>query len=219
MLKYDSVIFDMDGTLLQTEKVAVPAFKMTFDHLRKDGKYNGETPSEDQLISWLGFTLDKIWDGLLPNASYEIKHLANHLMLEYELQILDEGKGELYPGVLETLKELNASGLALFVASNGLDDYIRGVCKSLSIYHLFKDLYSAGRFQIYHKEELVKKLVKDYQLRSSVMVGDRKSDIIAGKKNHLFTIGCDYGFANDEELKEANVIIQHFDELIPLILG
>ena len=50
------------------------------------------------------------------------------------------------------------------------------------------------------------------------MVGDRRSDIEAAKDNGLWTIGCRFGFANDEELREADIVIQRFGELSRLNL-
>lgn len=39
-----AVLFDMDGTLLQTERLSTPAFQKTFEELREKGLWNGATP-------------------------------------------------------------------------------------------------------------------------------------------------------------------------------
>ncbi|MOA70685.1 bifunctional 5'-methylthioadenosine/S-adenosylhomocysteine nucleosidase/phosphatase [compost metagenome] len=49
------------------------------------------------------------------------------------------------------------------------------------------------------------------------MVGDRSSDVEAGKKNGQTVIGCAYaGFGNGTELQGADVLITNFDELLDL---
>ncbi|MGD8192811.1 HAD-IA family hydrolase [Brevibacillus ginsengisoli] len=209
-----AVFFDMDGTLLQTEKLATPAFLRTFEDLKAKKLWNGPIPSEQELTNVLGMTLDQLWETLLPNADHEVKHEANRFMLEHESQLLKEGVTDLYPRVRHVLQELKSNGAELFVASNGLESYIDEVCSYFELKPLFTDLYSAGRFRTKSKIDLVKKLVADYQIEQAVMVGDRHSDIEAGRSNGLKTIGCDFGFATPGELDQADVIIKNFEDIL-----
>ncbi|MNO07071.1 bifunctional 5'-methylthioadenosine/S-adenosylhomocysteine nucleosidase/phosphatase [compost metagenome] len=49
------------------------------------------------------------------------------------------------------------------------------------------------------------------------MVGDRSSDVEAGKKNGHTVIGCAYaGFGDGTELAGADVLITNFNELLEL---
>lgn len=49
------------------------------------------------------------------------------------------------------------------------------------------------------------------------MVGDRSSDVEAGKMNHQTVIGCAYaGFGRDEELAGSDALISEFAELLRL---
>lgn len=209
-----AVLFDMDGTLLQTEKLATPAFIRTFEDLRDQKLWDGPTPTERELTNVLGMTLDQVWKTLLPDASHDVRHKADRLMLEHEHNLLKEGVTDLYPGVRHVLQELKKHGAALFVASNGLEGYIDSVCNYFDLKPFFTDLYSAGRFQTKSKNDLVKKLLTDYQIQQAVMVGDRHSDIEAGRANGLKTIGCDFGFANPGELDQADVIVQQFEAIL-----
>jgi phosphoglycolate phosphatase len=208
-----AVLFDMDGTLLQTEKLAIPAFQKTFADLRERGLWDGQTPGEDKLTNVLGMTISQLWETLLPDASEETRAIADRFMLENEILLLKQDVTDLYPGVREQLHELHKKGVSLFVASNGLEEYIDAVCEHFSLKPLFTDLYSAGRFHTKAKSDLVAKLLKDYRIENGVMVGDRHSDVEAGKTNGLFTIGCDFGFARPGELDQADIVIRQFDEL------
>lgn len=208
-----AVFFDMDGTLLQTEKLAVPAFQRTFVDLQAQKLWTGPTPSVDQLTNVLGMTISQLWEKLLPGTNDQLKEMANESMLKHEKELLKEGVCDLYPGVREQLERLKNTGIALFVASNGVEEYVEAVCQHFQLHSLFTDLYSAGRFQTKSKKDLVAKLLADYPSKQAVMVGDRHSDVEAGKLNGLFTIGCDFGFAKEGELDGADVIIRHFTEL------
>ncbi|MGG1662264.1 HAD family hydrolase [Brevibacillus sp. NRS-1366] len=209
-----AILFDMDGTLLQTEKLSTPAFTRTFKKLQEKGLWDGPTPDEPEITNVLGMTIEQVWNKLLPGASKETVHAADTLLLENEIQLINERITELYPGVKETLQTLHAQGFALFVASNGQEAYIDAICEEYGLKPLMTDLYSAGRFSTKTKNDLVAKLLADYQVKQAIMVGDRHSDVEAGKTNGLFTIGCDFGFAEQGELDGADVVITNFSELL-----
>lgn len=209
-----AILFDMDGTLLQTEKLSTPAFQRTFEQLREQGMWQGPTPDEKALINVLGMTIEQVWTKLLPGAEEATKKAADAYLLENEIRLIKERITDLYPGVRETLQRLHEEGYALFIASNGQEEYIDAICEEYELKPLLTDLYSAGRFQTSTKKDLVAKLLRDYDIKQAVMVGDRHSDIEAGLANDLFTIGCDFGFAKPGELDGANVVIRHFSEVI-----
>lgn len=209
-----AIFFDMDGTLLQTEKLSTPAFLRTFERLREKGLWTGETPSEEELVNVLGMTVEQVWKKLLPGANEEAVCAADAFLLENEIALLKEKVTDLYPGVRETLEQLHAKGIPLFVASNGQKEYIEAICQEYALKPLLTDLYSAGRFRTRSKVDLVAKLIADYQVEQAVMVGDRHSDVEAGVKNGLFTIGCDFGFAKPGELDGADVVITQFAQLL-----
>lgn len=213
--KPEAMIFDMDGTLFQTETLLIPAYHATFEKMREEGSYRGETPHENVILGCLGMLLDQIWRKVLPDATDEERNRADELFMHYELEYLQNGYGELYPEVRETLSALKERGVRLFVASNGLEGYVRGVAELMGITPLFDDLYSAGEYQTLSKVDLVGLLLKKHGIRSAWMVGDRSSDVEAGKKNGLGVIGCDYaGFGDGKELEGSDVRLRKFGELL-----
>ncbi|MHB1419813.1 MAG: HAD family hydrolase [Bacillota bacterium] len=203
------IIFDLDGTLVQSEKVAVPAFAYAFEKLRQQGLYAGPTPSDQEMTAVIGMTNDKIWQQLLPDSTSDIRQLADSYLLEGELHYLDLGWGSLYPEVKETLADL-AGKYTLFVASNGGPTYVNASLETCGISHLFKRVYTAQGYKTASKVDLVRLLLSREEVQSAVMVGDRRSDVQAGKKNGLYTIGCRFGFADTKELEGADVVIGHF---------
>ncbi|WP_047154521.1 HAD family hydrolase [Aneurinibacillus tyrosinisolvens] len=212
-----AIFFDMDGTLLQTENIALPAVRDTFEQLKREGTIQGEIPSDKEIINVFGMTTEELWNKLLPDGSEETKHKANGVMLDFNIKRLRQKQGRLYPEVIQTLKSLREKGIPLFVVSNGMEEYIQAVCENANLLPLFTDLYSAGRFHTATKNDLVALLLKDYQIERAVMVGDRHSDVEAGRVNGLFTIACDFGFAKDGELDGADERIRRFSSIIPII--
>jgi phosphoglycolate phosphatase len=214
----EAMIFDLDGTLFKTEKLLIPAYHATFDRMREEGTFQGETPHEQTILGCLGMLLDQIWKKVLPDASEEVRSRADELFMHYELEFLHNGFGELYPEVKETLTTLKQRGVRLFVASNGLEEYVKGVVEIKGLTPLFEGLYSAGEFQTLSKVDLVRLLLDRYGIGSAWMVGDRSSDVEAGLKNGLAVIGCDYaGFGTANELDGSTVKIGKFSELLELL--
>lgn len=215
--KPQAMVFDMDGTLFKTETLLLPAYHGVFDRLRQEGLYKGETPPEQLMLGSLGLLLDEIWKNVMPNEDLAVHRRANELLLELELKGLEGEGSELYPGVTETLAELKRRGIKLYVASNGLEHYVKGVAKAHGITPLFDGLYSAGEFQTASKVDLLHLLLKREGLSSIWMVGDRSSDVEAGKKNGQIVIGCKYaGFGDNDELAGSDVVITDFAELLSL---
>ncbi len=176
-----TAIFDMDGTLFQSETVALPAFRRAFMRLREEGLYRGDPPSDGEIQSVFGMTQEEIWSRLLPEADEGARKRADRWTLEEELAGLRRGEGRLYPGVAETLRRLKAEGWRLFIASNGLRSYLDGVLETFRLSPLFTGVYGAGDHGTETKEELVRMLMEEHGVTGGFMVGDRKSDVRAGK--------------------------------------
>jgi phosphoglycolate phosphatase len=215
-----AMIFDLDGTLFQTESVLLPAYHAMFDRLRAEGLYEGDTPPEERILGGLGMLLKHIWERVMPDASVETRERADELLLEEQNKRLEAGEGVLYEGVREALEQLQSRGIRLFIASNGLEAYVKGVPQAKGIAHRFEAFYSAGEFQTSTKVDLVKLLLERYSIdpQEAWMVGDRSSDVEAGLKNGLFVVGCDYaGFGKEAELDGADARIQAFSQLLELL--
>nr|WP_246067111.1 HAD family hydrolase [Paenibacillus koleovorans] len=209
------MLFDLDGTLFQTETLLLPAYDAAFDEMRAEGSYTGDTPPAERILGSLGMLLEHIWARVLPEASSEVRQRADELLLKHQTLLLEQGLGTLYPGVRETLEELHRRGVKLFVASNGLEMYVREVIGKLGLGPLFTDLYSAGEYATRSKVDLVRLLLDKHGVAAAWMVGDRSSDVEAGVKNGLPVVGCKYAeFGKPGELDGSTMIITSFPEIL-----
>ncbi|MFD0962252.1 HAD family hydrolase [Paenibacillus chungangensis] len=216
-LQPDAAIFDMDGTLFETDTLLIPVHERVFRTLREEGLYSEETPSVDILLGCLGMLLEDIWRQVMPSSTEEARKRADELLLQYELEGLAAGEGSLYPHVEQTLRVLKARGVKLFIASNGLEHYVKGIAEHRGIASLFDGIYSAGEYGTRSKVDLVARLLEDHGLQSSHvwMVGDRSSDVEAGKRNGLVSIGCAYArYGEGSELCDADRLIHDFRQLV-----
>ncbi len=157
----------MDGTLFQTETLLVPAYHATFEKLREERLHTGETPDVSIMLGCLGMLLEQIWKQVIPDASPEAHRRADELLEYFEDQGLRLGQGLLYPEVKETLDQLHRKGIRLFVASNGLESYVKGVIHSKGLAHLFDGLYSAGEYKTKTKVDLVRILLEKHGVKTA----------------------------------------------------
>ncbi len=216
----EAMIFDLDGTLFQTETLLLPAYHATFEQLRAEGLFQGETPDEKYILSGLGMLLEHIWQLVIPDADAAVHRRADELLLKLQVEGMARGEGKLYDGVADTLRELRRRGVRLFIASNGLEAYVKGVIRHQGLEPLFEagGLYSAGEYGTRSKVDLVRQLLDKYGIDNAWMVGDRSSDVEAGHANGLFVVGCDYaGFRKEGELDQADVRIADFRDLPALL--
>jgi phosphoglycolate phosphatase-like HAD superfamily hydrolase len=64
-----------------------------------------------------------------------------------------------------------------------------------------------------NKADLVRTILKKYNITNAAVVGDRLSDIKAAKDNGLVAIGCNFDFSQEEELAQADIVIDGLIEL------
>nr|WP_237458442.1 hypothetical protein [Pontibacillus yanchengensis] len=80
-----TVIFDMDGTLFQIEKILEQSLDDTFHYLRLLEKWDAETPI-NTYRNIMGVPLPKVWETLLPHHSQDIREQD---MVNEDLRELD----------------------------------------------------------------------------------------------------------------------------------
>lgn len=215
MPKPEAMIFDLDGTLFKTESILLSAYHRVFDTLRAEGLHHGATPPEERILSSLGMLLAQIWLRMMPDSTEAARRRADELLVAYQAEELAEGRGELYPGVASTLRELESRGVRLFIASNGLEAYVKHVPAAFGVADCFESIYSAGEYGTASKVDLVRMLMETYGVKHAWMVGDRSSDVEAGQRNGLVVAGCRYaGFGASEELAGADFLIGGLPELL-----
>lgn len=208
----DSLIFDMDGTLFQTATVLEPALEETFTHLRALGKWDDVTPIEEYRRI-MGAPLPRVWEILMPNHSEEVRRETDAYFLETLVEYISSGKAALYPHVEELFSDLKEKGYSLYIASNGLRGYLDAIVGYYGLDRWVTEVFSIQDLQSLNKSDLVKAVLDKYAIRHAAVVGDRLSDFKAAKENHLTAIGCNFDFAVEAELAQADFVVNDLLEV------
>jgi phosphoglycolate phosphatase-like HAD superfamily hydrolase len=207
-----SIIFDMDGTLFQTNKILELSLDDAFNNLRSKDQWNGPTPIE-KYREIMGVPLPKVWEALLPDHSVETREQTDAYFLERLIENIKNGKGALYPNVEEVFSFLKENNYSIYIASNGLTDYLEVIVSYYNLDAWVKETFSIQQIQSLNKADLVKKIIDKYNITNAAVVGDRLSDIKAAKDNGLVSIGCNFDFSQKDELAQADIVIDSLIEL------
>ncbi|WP_144568701.1 HAD family hydrolase [Bacillus pseudomycoides] len=207
-----SLIFDMDGTLFQTEKILELSLNDTFNHLRSLNLWDTVTPI-DKYREIMGVPLPKVWEALLPNHSNEVREQMDAYFLERLVENIRSGKGALYPNVKEVFRYLKENNCSIYIASNGLTEYLQAIVSYYNLDNWVTETFSIQQIRTLDKGDLVKTIIKKYDIKKAAVVGDRLSDINAAKDNGLIAIGCNFDFAQEDELAQADLVINDLMEL------
>lgn len=207
-----SIIFDMDGTLFQTDKILELSLDDTFNHLRSLNKWNAVTPI-DKYREIMGVPLPMVWETLLPNHSIKEREQTDAYFLERLIENIRYGKGDLYPHVKETFSYLKDNNCSIFIASNGLTEYLKAIVSYYGLDSWVTETFSIQQIESLNKSDLVQCIIEKYGITNGAVVGDRLSDINAAKDNSLVSIGCNFDFAQEDELSQADIVIDDLVEL------
>jgi adenosylhomocysteine nucleosidase len=212
LMELDAVIFDMDGTLFQTNQILEMSLEDAFERLRSMGIWEGGTPI-GKYRDMMGVPLPKVWEVLLPHHSLDVRESMNDYFQKRLIENIQQGNGELYPNVIEVLTFLKQKQLKLFIASNGLTAYLHAIVHHFRLDRWVDETFSIEQIQSLHKSDLVEMILMKHSINKAAVVGDRLSDINAAKDNGLISVGCRFDFSQEEELVQADAVIDDLQEL------
>ncbi len=199
------IIFDVDGTLFQTQYVTVPAVQQAFT------SFGLAVPAAEDICSFFGKTVEayETWlAGQCPvGHAISVIETAN----AFELRFIEE-YGRLYPNVRETLSCLKGVGYVLAICSNGPEPYVQEVVKAHGLGDFFSDVRARGTFYK-DKAEMVGASLDLIQPKTFILVGDRRDDIEAAHYHNGRGIAATYGFGSPEEWRDADACINSISEL------
>ncbi len=201
------IIFDLDGTLNQTELHSVPAQMQV---LREFGVSN---ISPEKIKGTFGATYEEYTETLLPGYSEERKQAYLKRVLEVESEFLFQ-YGHFYPGTDTMLDDLHHKGYFTAVCSNASEKYITTVLKTLSLTERIDYIQPLIRGK--SKKDSLRFLLSRIQPSASVMVGDTVFDMEAARANRIPFAGCLYGY-RPHEMQGADALLRQPMDLLAVV--
>ncbi len=206
-MRFDGLIFDIDGTLWDSCKAVRDSWRVSLR--RRYGCFG--SPSLEQVRSIMGLGPDEIAQKLFSRFGSHAREVFDALSVD-ECAFLSEHGAEVYPGVIETLREL-ARERRLFIVSNCQEGYIDAFVHACGVEELFEDCLCAGVTGL-DKSGNLRRLMRESGLARAAFVGDTVGDERAARENGCTFIHAAYGFGGAEA---PDAVLNSFSEL-PVVL-
>ncbi len=194
-----NVFFDLDGTLIDPREGITGCLRYALRCL------NRPVPQEGDLLVYIGPPLRSVFRSLLDTQDSDLVEQAVTLYRErYSNRGLFENK--VYTGVPDMLADLQASGYRLYVATSKPRVFAERIIQYLEFGPFFEHVFGPDlNGHLDDKTKLVKDILDRCGLapERTLMVGDRRHDVLAGKANQIATIGITYGYGSFQEISEA----------------
>lgn len=199
-MNYDSIIFDMDGTLWD----AVDSYCEVWDQTFRDICRPDLRATRQQLIGCMGMPIYDIYDRIVTDTAIDRTDFLKRLDRNEE-QLMPRLGGRLYPGVKETLHGL-AQRCRLFMVSNCGAKGVKNFLKFTGLEPYMTDTLTFGQTH-QGKEGNIRLLIQRHGLRNPVYVGDTESDCRAAHGAGAVFVHAAYGFgtAADAEMSIAEI--------------
>ena len=198
------IIFDLDGTLFETELTVSRAVN------RACADLGLAPPDPSRTLAGIGLTGSDFVLSIASNLDSEATRQLDDLIGRYEREAIRD-IGRLFPRVTEMLHDLKTSGHKLAVCSNGSRGYIDLVLSTTGVARFFDHIRGADSGR--GKAAEIADLVRQTGSRNAVFVGDRLSDFEAARANRIPSIGVSYGYGGDE-IAEADFVADSAEDVL-----
>lgn len=214
-MRYQTVIFDMDGTILETLEDMCASVNVTMDHVGYPRR------TMDEVRRFVGNGAAKLIERCMPAGAEDPRYPA---ALEFYRAYYDahaQIKTGPYPGIPELLNQLSREGVRLAVVSNKPDEAVRALTER----------YFPGVFPVAigNRDGWATKPAPDsvYEAmrllgarrESTVYVGDSDVDVDTARNAGLDSIIVTWGFRDEDFLRAhgAQHLAHNADELYEML--
>lgn len=215
-MKYKAVIFDMDGTILNTLEDLKNATNYS---LRQFGM---PERSLEEVRMFVGNGIRKLVERAVPAGTSEekINQVFDVFLEYYEIHSADNTSP--YPGILELVEKLKKSGIKTAVSTNKADvpaqelgrEYFNGIFDLI--------VGQQDGLKVKPAPDSVNKILSilDIQKKDAIYIGDSDVDVQTAKNSGLDFIGVSWGFRGREFLEKngAKNIVDNANEILDLVI-
>jgi phosphoglycolate phosphatase len=196
-----NVLFDLDGTLTDPAEGIVRCIQYSLARLQIS------CPPENELTRHIGPPLRELFISVCKSTDDVLIENAVAIFRERFATVgLFENRP--YSEVPNMLQQLNSSSYKLFVATSKPQVFAERILQHFGLADHFEEICGNDLDgSLDDKADLLSQLLVNRSLdpKQTVMVGDRKHDVIAARRNGVVSIGVTYGYGSSEELIEAGV--------------
>jgi phosphoglycolate phosphatase len=213
----DLVIFDLDGTLIDSRLDLVNAVNATRTHMGM------ATLDHERVYSYVGNGAPVLIRRALGEQATEAEVQEG---LEFFLEYYREHELDnttLYPGVREALERLRAADRQMAVLTNKPVRMSRAIVEGLGVSGHFFQVYGGNSFEFKKPNPIgIEALRKEAGATRevTVMVGDSSVDVLTARNAGVRCCGVTYGFQPETLADPApDLLVDRMEDLAEWVLG
>jgi phosphoglycolate phosphatase len=217
MKKIDTVIFDLDGTLLDTLDDLTDSVNYAME------QYGLPEHSTEEVRRFVGNGVAKLIERAIPqgieNSRYE--QILDTFKEHYALHC--EEKTKAYDGILDMLAQLKTKGYRLAVVSNKFDGAVKKLIHEYFGQYISVAIGESASVQKKPAPDTVYQALQELSADASkaVYVGDSEVDLTTAVNSKMLCVSVTWGFRTRQQLLDAGAKKEYMittpQELLPLL--
>ena len=209
--KKPTLIFDFDGTLMDTSESITEAYRECFRQFSKEELFTEEIQNEI-----LGPALKDLFPKYFPDYDYD----TIYAVYRAKQNEVSPKVTHLTANSAETLQELHSQGYKIGIVSTRRNAGIRELLEQYDVERYIDDICGLDDVENVKPdpEGIIKLVNKNKWNRECIMIGDSVMDVLCGYNYGAYTIGYVGNKSREKELAEvANRTISDVSELLPIL--
>ena len=207
-MNYESLIFDIDGTLWDSRALVAEGYNI---QLKAEGLDHLCVTAED-LKPLFGKVMTEIADAMLVSIPEAERYDLMERCMATENRYLEENPCHIgYPGVRETIAKLSER-YRLFIVSNSQCGYPELCVEKLGLMPYIQGHLCFGDTGT-SKGKTIRTLMEKYAITSCAYIGDTQGDYEATVEAGIPFVWCTYGFGTPDGYAEK---VDRFEDLLNL---
>ena len=188
-MRYKTVIFDVDGTLLNTAEGILASVEYTIN------KWGMKALSKEEILSFIGPPVQSSFHRIYGAEGELLDRLCETFRTVYKEENLF--RAEPYEGIFEMYDALLEKGVKTAIATYKRHDYAVPLLKKFGFDKYCKVMFGADLEGKLTKSDIIVKCLEELgvsDLSRAVMIGDTLHDALGAKELGLDFLGVTYGF-------------------------